>query len=232
MSNPAHIILLSGQALFTEGLRALLAIEPDLEVVGEALDQATALRLLESTPHPVLLLDLDPPIDRGLHILNRALEAAPSCRCLVVAAEAAPSTVVGAFQAGAVGFLLKTATFEELANALRAVAGGDGYLQPIVSARVLGCIAHRRLVSSLEPAETLALLSTRELQILDLLARGYGLGDVPAQLAISLGTVRNHLTSIQKKLGARDRTEAVEIARLSGLGGATEDVEAQLSASA
>ena len=213
---PIRILLVDDQALFREGLRTLLSIQSDFEVVGEASNGDEALRLA-STLHPaVVLMDLRMPILDGVTATRRLHAAHPDCRVIVLTTFDDDEDVFEGLRAGAVGYLLKDTPSDKLAEAIRAAARGESFLQPSIAAKVVAEFARLAPPTTLRPPLAEA-LSERELDILRLVATGASNREIAATLFLAEGTVKNHLTNILGKLEVRDRTQAALKAKELGL---------------
>jgi DNA-binding NarL/FixJ family response regulator len=217
-----RILLVDDQALFREGLRTLLAVQPDFAVVGEAANGEEALRLAARLRPQVALMDLRMPVLDGVAATRRLHAAQPDCRVIVLTTFDDDEDVFEGLRAGAVGYLLKDVTSPTLAEAIRAAARGESFLQPAVAAKVVAEFARLadRAGQTPRPRASEALvepLSERETEILRLVAQGASNREIAARLFIAEGTVKNHLTSILGKLGVHDRTQAALRARDLGL---------------
>jgi DNA-binding NarL/FixJ family response regulator len=218
---PIRILLADDQALFREGLHTLLSVQPDLEVVGEAGNGEEAVRLA-TTLHPdVVLMDLQMPVLDGVAATRQLRTACPACRVIVLTTFDDDEYVFEGLRAGAVGYLLKDTPSAQLAEAIRAAARGESFLEPSVAAKVVA--EFTRLSTSSKPAAALATqplaepLSDRELEVLRLVAQGASNKEIAAALFIAEGTAKNHLTNILGKLGVTDRTQAALKAKELGL---------------
>jgi DNA-binding NarL/FixJ family response regulator len=215
--NPIRVLLVDDQALFREGLRTLLTAQPNLDVVGEAGNGEEALQLAAKLRPDVVLMDLRMPVLDGVAATRQLHATRPECRVIVLTTFDDDEYVFEGLRAGAVGYLLKDVPSERLVEAIRAVARGESFLQPSVTAKVvaefarLADLAPRRAESLIKP------LSAREEQVLRLLAHGQTNKEIAETLVIAKGTVKNHITSILNKLGVRDRTQAALKARELGL---------------
>jgi len=214
---PIKILLVDDQPLFREGLRTLLSIHSDFEVVGEAGNGQEAIILVRSTGASVVLMDLQMPILDGVEATRRLHNEQPDCRVIVLTTFDDDEMVFDGLRAGAVGYLLKDAPSEKLAEAIRVAARGETFLQPSVAAKVVAEFARltrkavERSTSLNEP------LSERELGILRLIANGASNREIADTLFLAEGTVKNHVTNILGKLGVRDRTQAAIKAKDIGL---------------
>ena len=215
--NPIKILLVDDQSLFREGLRTLLSVHSDFEVVGEAGNGAEALRLVRSLQPAVVLMDLQMPVLDGVAATRRLHEEQPDCRVIVLTTFDDDEMVFDGLRAGAVGYLLKDAPSEKLAEAIRVAARGETFLQPSVAAKVVAEFARltRKPVRTANPE--IEPLSERELEILRLIAQGASNREIAGTLFLAEGTVKNHVTNILGKLEVRDRTQAALKAKESGL---------------
>jgi DNA-binding NarL/FixJ family response regulator len=210
-------MLVDDQALFREGLAILLALQPDIEVVGEACNGKEALELAATLQPNVVLMDLRMPVLDGVAATRSLHHSLPECRVIVLTTFDDDEYVFEGLRAGAVGYLLKDVPSAKLVEAIRAAARGETFLQPSVAAKV---VAELNRLSSTHPAPRVALeeqLSERELEILRLVSNGSSNREIANTLYITEGTVKNHLTNILGKLGVRDRTQAALKARELGL---------------
>ncbi len=215
--NRIKILLVDDQPLFREGLRTLLSVHLDFEVVGEAGNGEEAIKLARSLLPLVVLMDLQMPVLDGVAATRRLHEEQPDCRVIVLTTFDDDEMVFDGLRAGAVGYLLKDAPSEKLAEAIRVAARGETFLQPSVAAKVVAEFARlsRKTVATANPV--IEPLSEREIEVLRLIARGASNREIASSLFLAEGTVKNHVTNILGKLEARDRTQAALKARDSGL---------------
>jgi len=215
--NRIKILLVDDQPLFREGLRTLLSVHLDFEVVGEAGNGEEAIKLARSLLPLVVLMDLQMPVLDGVAATRRLHEEQPDCRVIVLTTFDDDEMVFDGLRAGAVGYLLKDAPSEKLAEAIRVAARGETFLQPSVAAKVVAEFARlsRKTVTTANPV--IEPLSEREIEILRLIAQGASNREIAGTLFLAEGTVKNHVTSILGKLEARDRTQAALKAKDCGL---------------
>jgi two-component system, NarL family, response regulator DevR len=201
------IVLIDDHEMVRRGLRALLHLEPDMTIVGEAGTVAEGLTVVQRyTPHMVLL-DVKLPDATVTDACRRLLAVAPKLRILVLTSYAEDTTVMAAVQNGAHGYALKDVRMDDLVRAIRTVASGHGYLDPRMTQRALHWI---RTSSQLGVnAQGVTRLSPQERLILPLLAEGKTNKEIAAQLRLSDKTVKNYLANIFDKLHVKRRTEAV-----------------------
>jgi DNA-binding NarL/FixJ family response regulator len=202
-----RIVIADDHPVVREGMRALLASQPDLDVVGEAADGREAVRLVGELAPDLVLMDLRMPGMDGAAATAAITAAAPDTRVLVVTTYDSDADILRAVEAGATGYLLKDTPSAELFGAVRAAARGETVLAPTVAAKLL---ARTR-----EPAH--AALTPREVEVLTWVARGCTNAEVGRELFIGEATVKTHLLRAFAKLGVDDRTAAVTVAIQRGL---------------
>lgn len=214
MDEPIRILVADDHAGFRSGLDALLATQPDLLIVGNAEtgDEAVA-RALALQPD-VVLMDLNMPGIDGIAATRRIVDTSPHIAILVLTMADHDAAVFDALRAGARGYLLKGADRAELTRAIRSVASGEAIFGPDVARRLMAYFADAPVRAPAFPE-----LSDRELEVLELIARGMSNQQIVDRLVISPKTVRNHISNIFSKLQVRDRAEAVVRAREAGMGG-------------
>jgi DNA-binding NarL/FixJ family response regulator len=212
-----RVLLADDQALFREALATLLGARPEVEVVGEAGNGAEALTRAAELAPDVVLMDLRMPVLDGVAATRRLRVEQPGVRVLALTTFDDDEDVFAALRAGAVGYLLKDVSSERLVEALLAAVRGESVLQPSVAAKVVARFA--TLPDEPEhPRQPLVVpLSDRELEVVRLLAQGSSNREIAAAMFLAEGTVKNHVTNVLAKLGARDRTQAALRARALGL---------------
>jgi DNA-binding NarL/FixJ family response regulator len=214
---PVRVLLVDDQALFREALATLLEVRPEIDVVGEAGDGEAALRRAAELRPDVVLMDLHMPVLDGIAATRRLRVDQPGVRVLALTTFDDDEDVFAALRAGAVGYLLKDVSSDRLVEALLAAARGESVLQPSVAARVVARFAELPDEAPRRPQPLVVPLSDRELEVLKLLAEGSSNREIAGALFLAEGTVKNHVTNVLAKLGARDRTQAALRARGLGL---------------
>jgi DNA-binding NarL/FixJ family response regulator len=199
-----RILLADDHPVVRDGLAAMLATQPDFEVVGEAGNGAEALTEAARLRPDVVLMDLEMPTLDGIEAIRRLRAADPSVQVVVLTAFDTDERIVGAIQAGAQGYLLKGAPRAEIFAAIRTVSAGGALIPPVIASKLLRQVREDALTA-------------REKEVLELVAAGLANGDIAGRLFISEPTVKFHVSSILSKLGAKNRTQAVRVARERGL---------------
>lgn len=207
-AGPIRILIADDHSVVRQGLRMFLALDDDLEVVGEAENGAEALQLAHALNPDVVLMDLLMPVMDGISATERIRRELPDVEVLALTSVLEDNAVIGAVRAGAVGYLLKDTEADELRRAIKAAAAGQVQLSPQAAARLL------REVRAPDSPET---LTEREAEVLRLLARGKANKEIAADLHIGEKTVKTHVSNILAKLGVQSRTQAALYATRIGL---------------
>jgi DNA-binding NarL/FixJ family response regulator len=220
-NNRVRVLLADDQPLLRTGFRLILEAEPDIEVIGEAVDGADAVRIATRERPDVVLMDIRMPVMDGVSA-TRELANVPGVRVIILTTFDLDSYVVDALRAGASGFLLKDARATDLVQAVRVVAAGDAVVAPTVTRRLLDRFARELAVpAERDPADPLdgelSRLTERELEVLRLVARGLSNAEIAAQLVVTETTVKTHVHNLLSKLGQRDRVQLVVLAYEAGL---------------
>jgi DNA-binding NarL/FixJ family response regulator len=208
-------LIADDHTLFRDGLRALLASIPDVEVVGEASSGSEALKLAVEHQPDVILMDIQMPDLNGIEATRQILRVTPHVGIIVLTMFQDDDSVFAVMRAGARGYVLKGADQAVLLRAVRAVANGESLFSPEIAARLM------QFFANLEPAsrpELFPELTAREREILSLISEGQTNAEIAEKLVISMKTVRNHVSNIFSKLQVADRTQAAIRAREAGLG--------------
>lgn len=211
-----RVLLADDQALVRAGFRMILESEPGIDVVGEAADGDQAAAATRRLRPDVVMMDIQMPGCDGLAATRRiTADAEVRSRVIILTTFERDEYVFEALQAGASGFVLKNAPPEQLVEAVRVVASGDALLAPSVTRRVIEQFARRPVETDVRAR--LESLTQREREVLVLLARGKSNSELAAELFVTEGTVKTHISSLLGKLGLRDRVQAVVLAYESGL---------------
>jgi len=210
-----RVLVADDQALMRGGFRMILDAESDLEVIGEAIDGADAVRGFERWQPDVVVMDVRMPTMDGIEATRRITTIDPSAKVLILTTFDLDEYVYDALRAGASGFLLKDRPPEELIHAVRVVAVGDALLAPAVTRRLIEEFAHRP-DAPVAPAG-LEELTDREREVLVLMARGLSNAEIASSLFVAETTVKTHVGRVLHKLALRDRAQAVVLAYESGL---------------
>ena len=208
-----RVLVVDDQALFREALATLLGARPEVEVVGEAGNGHQALERAAALQPDVVLMDLHMPVLDGIAATRRLKVEQPGVRVLALTTFDDDEDVFAALRAGALGYLLKDVSSDRLVEAVLSAARGESVLQPSVAAKVVARFAQLDDAPRSRPQPLVVPLSDRELDVLRLLADGCSNREIATALFLAEGTVKNHVTNVLGKLGARDRTQAALRAR-------------------
>jgi len=211
-----QVMLVDDQEMVRSGLAMLLNSQADIEVVAESEGGAQAVDRCRATRPTVLVADVRLPGPSGLEIARDCLAENPGLHVLMLTSYDDSDSVLRAVQIGAAGFMLKTAAAQSLCMAVRAVAAGQGWLEPLVTRPLLASMAGR-IPPVGSPGKALADLSARELDVLRLTAEGLTNAEIAAELVIAESTVKSHIGRLLQRLNARDRVQIVIIAHQQGL---------------
>ncbi|MEO7124065.1 MAG: response regulator transcription factor [Lacisediminihabitans sp.] len=231
MSDIIRVLVADDQAIIRDGLATVLALLPDVEVVGQAADGDEALRLVGEFHPDVVLMDLRMPVLDGVEATKRITAEFPKVSILVLTTYADDESILGALRAGARGYLTKDASRAEVASAVRAVAHGQTTLAPGIGERLVNGLVQDPVgddstteESSVQDAGELRAaalrerilafgLTPREYEVLMLVAEGLNNAEIAAHLFVSVSTVKSHINALFPKLGVRDRAQAIALAR-------------------
>ena len=203
-----RILIADDHAVVRQGLRMFLALDPELEVIGEANDGAQAVQLARELKPDVVLMDLMMPVMDGISAIHEIRQSIPEVEVIALTSVLEDASVIGAVRAGAIGYLLKDTKAEELCRSIRSAAAGQVQLSPQAAARLM------REVRAPESPQS---LTERETEVLRLLAEGKANKEIALTLSISETTVKTHVSNILMKLGVPSRTQAAVYAVRIGL---------------
>lgn len=212
-----RILIVDDQRLMREGLRTLLELEPDFDVAGEAGDGAAALEEYEASTPDIVLMDIRMPGMDGVEATRRLRARHPGARVIILTTFDDEAYVFDGLRAGAQGYLLKDLSGNELATAIRTVMAGGALIEPSVARKVFAEFA--RLAPAARPLDAglAEPLTEREREVLRGVAEGLSNREIGQKLFLTEGTVKNYVTSVLQKIGARDRTQAALRAKELGL---------------
>jgi DNA-binding NarL/FixJ family response regulator len=206
---PVRVLIVDDHALFRRGLQMVLEGETDIDVVGEASDGQEAIERAENTTPDVVLMDVRMPKRSGIEATRTIKDTLPSTKILMLTISDEEADLYEAIKAGASGYLLKEISIEEVADAVRAVHAGQSLISPSMASKLLNefaAMVKRRDERTQVPGPR---LTTRELEVLKLVAKGLNNRDIGSELFISENTVKNHVRNILEKLHLHSRMEAV-----------------------
>ena len=215
MEHTIRVLIADDHGIVREGLRAVLGPEPGMEVVGEAATGKEVVERAAELRPDVILMDIQMPQINGIEATRCIVEANPGVGVVVLTMFEDDDSVFSAMRAGARGYVLKGAPPSQILKVLRAVADGEAYFGPEIARRLMDFFSAPKPAS---PAETVPALTSRELEILDLIAQGHSNVEIAARLFVSPKTVGNHISHIFTKLQVADRAHAIIRAREGGLG--------------
>lgn len=210
MHEPVRVLLVDDQRLMRDGLRTLLELEHDIEVVGEVSNGETAVAAYADMQPDVVLMDIRMPIMDGVQATQAIRRQWTDARILILTTFDNDNYVFEGIRAGAMGYLLKDVSGDELASAIRTIASGGALIGSSVAQKVMQQFAQ------LAPQPT-PQLSEREQEVLQLMAQGLSNGQIAARLFLAEGTIKNYVSNILQKTDSRDRTQAVVKAQALGL---------------
>ena len=212
-----RVLVCDDQALVRDGFRMILSAEENIDVVGEAGDGVEAVDLTKRLLPHVVLMDVRMPVMDGIEATRRIVASGVESRVLILTTFDLDEYVYEALRAGASGFLLKDVTAQQLVDAVYIIASGEALLAPTVTRRLLDRFADSMPAADARLALVIASLTEREREILTLLASGRSNAELAKELYLSEPTIKTHLSSIFRKLGVRDRVQAVIAAFDAGL---------------
>ena len=206
IAEPIRVVLVDDHAVLRQGLRRLLEDEPDIEVVGEAANGLEAVAVTRARAPDLVLMDVVMPRLNGLEATKQIKQSNPATAVLVLSAYDDDRYVLGLLEAGAAGYLLKSATAQEVIHAMRAVHAGEAVLHPAIAGRLLSRASRPPTRIAAQGNDS---LTEREVEVLRCAAKGFSNKEIASQLVLSVPTVKAHLVNIFNKMGVGSRTEAV-----------------------
>jgi DNA-binding NarL/FixJ family response regulator len=206
---PIRVLVVDDHALFRRGLQMVLEQEPDIEVVGEASDGTEAVETAAEKLPDIVLMDVRMPKRGGIDACTAIHEVAPSTKIIMLTISDEEADLYDAIKAGAMGYLLKEISIEEVASAIRAVHGGQSLISPSMASKLLTEFAAMVKKTDDKQQVPAPRLTDREMEVLKLVARGLNNRDIAKELFISENTVKNHIRNILEKLQLHSRMEAV-----------------------
>jgi len=209
------VLIVDDQALMRAGFRTILEADPELHIVAEANDGAQAVEATRRSKPDVVLMDIRMPVMDGLEATRRLVAANDRPRVLILTTFDLDEYVYDALAAGASGFLLKDVAPEQLLAGIHTIAAGDSLLSPVVTRRLIESFVRHH--PRTQPPPVLEELTARELEILELIARGLSNTEIAEQLIVSNATVKTHVARVLLKLGLRDRVQAIVFAYETGV---------------
>jgi len=210
------LMIADDHKLFREGIKALLAITDDIEIIGEAEDGDTALKQVRELEPDVILMDINMPGLNGIRVTEQILAQRPQTHIIMLTMLEDDASIFQAMRAGARGYLLKGADPEEVLSVIRAVAEGQALFGPAIATRLMQYFKELSAKPAMSDSP-FPELTDRELELLRLIAQGLNNQEIAQKLVLSPKTVRNHITSIFSKLQVADRAQAIVRAREAGL---------------
>lgn len=211
-----RLMIADDHKLFREGIKALLAVTDDIEIVGEAEDGDSALKQARELEPDVILMDINMPGMNGIRATEQILEKQPQTRIIMLTMLEDDVSIFHAMRAGARGYLLKGADPQEVLSVIRAVAEGQALFGPAIAARLMNYFKELNAKPAVSGAP-FPELTERELEVLRLIAQGLNNQEIARKLFLSPKTIRNHITNIFSKLQVADRAQAIVRAREAGL---------------
>ncbi len=207
--DPIRVLVVDDHALFRRGLQMVLEQEPDIEVVGEASSGEEAVEQAGETLPDIVLMDVRMPKGGGIASCAAVHEAVPSAKIIMLTISDEEADLYDAIKAGAMGYLLKEISIEEVASAIRAVHGGQSLISPSMASKLLTEFAAMVKKTDEKPQVPTPRLTPREMEVLKLVAKGLNNRDIAKELFISENTVKNHIRNILERLQLHSRMEAV-----------------------
>jgi len=209
---PIRILIADDHQLLRQGIRNFLALEPDFDIIGEAVDGEEAVAKAQAMLPDVLLLDINMPKLTGIEVAGKLKQLCPTVRVMALTIHDDENYMMKMIQSGAAGYLLKDVEPSVMVQAIRRIYAGESFVEPSLTKKLFHGITNREeLRPSLptHPPQEIDRLSAREIEVLQLIGRGMSNAEIARELFLSEKTVKNHLTNIFRKIQVTDRTQAV-----------------------
>lgn len=216
MNDKIKILVVDDQKLIREGLKVLLEMEESFTVIGEASNGEEAVNLYIKLRPDIVLMDIQMPIMNGVHAIKKIKEIDESAKIIILTTFDDDQYVFDGLKSGAMGYILKDISSEKLSDTIRTIYKGGALIEPSITKKILSEISK---IEKAPKGDTFLLeeLSSREKEILSLIAKGYTNQEIADKLFLSVGTIKNYVTNILQKMEVKDRTEAVIKAKDLGL---------------
>ena len=209
---PIRILIADDHQLLRQGIRNFLALEPDFDIIGEAVDGEDAVAKAQALLPDVLLLDINMPKLTGIEVAGKLKQLCPDVRVMALTIHDDENYMMKMIQSGAAGYLLKDVEPSVMVQAIRRIYAGESFVEPSLTKKLFHGITNREELRPSLPAHPpleIDRLSAREIEVLQLIGRGMSNAEIARELFLSEKTVKNHLTNIFRKIQVTDRTQAV-----------------------
>lgn len=216
MSEKIKILIADDQKLIREGLKVLLEMEEDFEIIGEAKNGVEAYEFYIKLKPDIVLMDIQMPVMNGVEAIKKIKEVDSQAKIIILTTFDDDLYVYDGLKSGALGYVLKDTSIEKLSETIRIVYKGGALIEPSITKKILSEISKIEK-PKIKKEELIEELNLREIEILKLISKGYTNQEIAEKLNLSVGTVKNYVTTILQKIGARDRTEAALIAKEIGI---------------
>lgn len=216
MSKKIKILIADDQKLIREGLRVLLEMEEDFEIIGEATNGVEAYEFYIKLKPDIVLMDIQMPVMNGVEAIKKIKEVDSQAKIIILTTFDDDQYVYDGLKSGALGYILKDTSIEKLSETIRIVYKGGALIEPSITKKILSEISKIEK-PKIKKEDLIEELNLREIEILKLISKGYTNQEIADKLNLSVGTVKNYVTTILQKIGARDRTEAALIAKEIGI---------------
>ncbi|MDI6860476.1 MAG: response regulator transcription factor [Caldisericia bacterium] len=216
MSEKIKILIVDDQKLIREGLKVLLELEKDFLIVGEASNGLEAYEAYIKLKPDVVLMDIQMPVMNGVEAIKKIKEFDENSKIIILTTFDDDQYVYDGLKSGALGYILKDTSIEKLSETIKIVYSGGALIEPFITKKILSELSKFEKTKKSKD-ELIEELNLRELEILRLISKGYTNQEIANKLNLSVGTVKNYVTTILQKIGAKDRTEAAILAKEIGI---------------